>query len=265
MGLGSLLWFIPLGFAVGAVGTLLGAGGGFLLAPLLLLLYPRESPVVIASISLAVVFFNAASGSVAYARMKRINYRAGLLFAAAAVPGALLGAWSTYFVPRSVFDAICGALMFAAGANLFLHPVAPDAGPGSGAPEEASTPPRYNSYLGSGISAIVGYVSSMLGIGGGFIHVPAMVRLLNFPVHTATATSHFILAIMALTGTIAHLAMGSFDHRGFRQTALLSIGVIVGAQVGARLSNLVSGSRIVRGLAVVLLLVGASVFRQAFQ
>ena len=66
------LWLIPLGFVVGAYGTLIGAGGGFLLVPVLLLLYPRETPETITSISLAVVFFNALSGSIAYARMKRI-------------------------------------------------------------------------------------------------------------------------------------------------------------------------------------------------
>jgi uncharacterized protein len=267
MGLGNLVWFVPLGFAVGVIGTLLGAGGGFLLVPVLLLIYPHESPVVIASISLAVVFFNAASGSVAYARMKRINYRAGLIFAAAAVPGAWLGSWSTRFVPRPLFDGICGALMLAAGFHLFFSPgdSRPRAAGNAPAGAEGSAVPAYNTALGAVISVVVGYVSSILGIGGGFIHVPSLVRFLNFPVHTATATSHFILAIMALTGTIAHLVYGSFGSHGLRRTVLLSIGVIVGAQVGAGLSNRVSGSGIVRGLAVVLVLVGLTVFRHAFR
>jgi uncharacterized membrane protein YfcA len=72
------LWLIPLGVVTGAYGTLIGAGGGFVLMPLLLLLYRDESPEIITSISLAVVFFNALSGSLAYARMKRIDYKSGL-------------------------------------------------------------------------------------------------------------------------------------------------------------------------------------------
>lgn len=267
MELAGLLWFIPLGFVVGVLGTLLGAGGGFLLAPLLLLLYPRESPAVIASISLAVVFVNATSGSVAYARMKRIDYRAGLLFAAAAVPGAVLGSLSTHFIPRAVFDVICGGFMVAAAAYLFFDPTK-SGGRSRGAeppPEGGPARPEYNPYLGSGISAVVGYVSSVLGIGGGFIHVPALVRFLNFPVHTATATSHFILAIMAFTGTLAHVLFGSFHHEGFRRTVLLAVGVVPGAQVGAWLSNRVSGSWIVRGLAAVLLMVGIGVLRQGLR
>src|SRR5262249_48831249 len=66
----SYYWLVPIGALVRAFGTLIGAGGGFLLVPLLLLLYPGDQPETITSISLAGVFFNAFSGSIAYARMK---------------------------------------------------------------------------------------------------------------------------------------------------------------------------------------------------
>src|SRR5438094_763257 len=102
---------IPLGFAVGAYGTLIGAGGGFLLVPALLLLFPTARPTTITSISLAVVFFNAVSGSIAYARDRRIDYRTGLIFAAATVPGAVLGAIAVGYVPRALFDGLFGLLL----------------------------------------------------------------------------------------------------------------------------------------------------------
>src|SRR5579864_9048867 len=104
-------WLFPVGVALGAFGTLIGAGGGFLLVPLLILLYPAARPEMITSVSLAVVFFNAFSGSLAYARMKRIDYRSGLLFAAATTPGAILGALATAYIPRPVFDAVFGVLL----------------------------------------------------------------------------------------------------------------------------------------------------------
>jgi uncharacterized protein len=87
--------FVLLGLGVGAYGTLIGAGGGFLLVPILIWLYPSARPELLASVSLAVVFFNAFSGSIAYGRLRRIDYRTGLIFPAAALPGAVLGALST--------------------------------------------------------------------------------------------------------------------------------------------------------------------------
>ena len=70
-----------LGFGVGVFGTLVGAGGGFILTPILLLVYPQSTPALLTAISLIVVFFNAGSGSLAYARQRRIDYRSGGVFA----------------------------------------------------------------------------------------------------------------------------------------------------------------------------------------
>ena len=82
---------LAIGLTVGFIGTLIGAGGGFILVPVLLLLFPHLDSEVITSISLAIVFLNACSGSLAYARLKRIDYKTALLFSLATVPGAVLG------------------------------------------------------------------------------------------------------------------------------------------------------------------------------
>jgi uncharacterized membrane protein YfcA len=267
------IWLIPVGFIIGTYGTLIGAGGGFVLVPMLILLYPQESPEVITSISLAVVFFNALSGSGAYMRLKRVDYRSGILFAAATIPGAILGALTTSFIPRHLFDIFLGLMLIAASIFLILHPRQKE-GTERERPkgylvrnlvesDGTSHTFSYSPTLGIGLSLVVGYVSSLLGIGGGIIHVPALVHLLNFPVHIATATSHFILAIMALTGTIVHIVTGAFHH-GIRRTIALAIGVLVGAQLGALLSNRVGGVWIIRGLAIALGLVGIRILILAY-
>jgi uncharacterized protein len=271
--MGHGAWLIGLGLVLGTLGTLIGAGGGFVLMPILLLLYPHASPELVTSISLAVVFFNALSGSWAYGRQRRIDKRSGLLFAAATIPGAIVGALTTSLIPRRLFNAVFGFLMIAAAGYLLVQRVRatqPVAGNGKGQTTrrlvEANGTVHVFSYdlrLGMGLSVFVGYVSSLLGIGGGIIHVPALVRLLNFPVHIATATSHFILAIMALTGTIIHIATGSFSHGGVRETMYLALGVVPGAQVGAALSNRVRGTWIIRGLAVALAVVGIRILMMA--
>jgi uncharacterized protein len=259
------LWLVPVGACVGAYGTLIGAGGGFVLVPFLLLLYPTENPEVITSISLAVVFFNALSGSLAYARHGRIDYQAGRQFAVATIPGAILGALSTAYLPRHVFDIVMGALMVIGAGVLLGRPLRGENRPAVLNPRStlhtvverdgSAHTFSYNAKTGIGLSVAVGYLSSLLGIGGGIIHVPALVHLLNFPVHIATATSHFVLAIMAVTGTAVHIVTGTFAH-GVRRTIMLSMGVFVGAQVGAWASQWVHGEWILRGLAIALGVVG---------
>jgi len=71
---------------VGTYGTIIGGGGGFILVPLLVFLFPDDGPSMITAASLAVVCVNAASGTIAYAVQRRISYRAGILFAAATIP-----------------------------------------------------------------------------------------------------------------------------------------------------------------------------------
>jgi uncharacterized membrane protein YfcA len=123
---------------------------------------------------------------------------------------------------------------------------------------------NFNPLVGIGISLAVGYLSSFLGIGGGIIHVPALVFFLDFPVHIATATSHFVLAIMALTGTLVHIWTGAL-HEGVRHTLCLAIGVLVGAPVGAQLSSRLHGPWIIRSLALALGLVGIRIAIMFFE
>ncbi len=256
---------VLLGVLIGAAGTIIGVGGGFLLVPVLLVLYPHDRPETLTAVSLAVVFLNALSGSVAYARMKRVDYRSGLLFAAAAIPGAIAGAMATSHLPRRAFDMLFGFVLTVAGvALLLLRPAATPrsraARPGSahrliveadGTRHEYSFRPA----VGIVISVVVGFASSLLGIGGGIVHVPALIYLLGFPAHIATATSHFILVFMALTGTLVHIASGALAL-GFRRAVWIGAGALVGAQAGARLSTRVKGVWIIRALAIGLLFVG---------
>ena len=259
---------ILLGIVVGAYGTLIGAGGGFVLVPILLLRYPNESPQTITCITLAVVFFNALSGSYAYARMGRVDYRSAGLFCWSMVPAAILGALTTSYVPRHLFDLAFAVLLIAVCIYLLWRPGPPAA---ADRPEPAASQRRflveadgtchlYAFRRGRALwlGGVISYVSSLLGVGGGIFHVPALVRLFNFPVHVATATSHFVLAIISLAATITHIASGQFQH-GVRRTIALSIGVVIGAQFGAKLSSRVRGDWIIRALAVALGLVAIRV------
>jgi uncharacterized membrane protein YfcA len=257
----SVILLVLLGLAVGVFGTLVGAGGGFILAPVLLILYPHDSAETLSSISIAVVFFNALSGSIAYARQRRIDLPMGRAFGVATLPGSVAGAFLVGYVPRATFDLIMAVVLGALAVWLLMPKRALVPGKVAGHTHREIVDVRGVRYVydvpvlrGVALSLVVGFVSSFLGIGGGVIHVPVLVQLLGFPLHVATATSHFVLAIMSGSATLTHLAQGSYHvGHGLRRALALSAGVVVGAQVGAWISHRTSARLIQRILSFALL------------
>lgn len=269
------LLLILIGLAVGTFGTLVGAGGGFILVPVLLLLYPEKSASTVTAMSLLVVFANAASGTTAYARQKRVDYRSGLWFAVGTIPGAIAGALLVGYIPRRAFDAIFAVVVLAIGTYLFIRPQysgAANPPQGRGIMHRMLTDAHgetfayaYPIWKGIAISLAVGFMSSLLGIGGGIIHVPAMTTILHFPVHIAAATSHFVIVFVTAEGTAVHFATGVLGwDRSLLQAILLAAGAVPGAQVGARLGRRLHGTIIIRVLASALLVVAARLALAAF-
>jgi len=251
------LILITLGFTIGVYGSSAGLGGGFLLVPFLLFLYPHESPKFMTSISLAVIFFNALSSSAVYARLHRINYRIGLMFSAMAVPAAATGALTTGLLPRKIFEIIFGSIIIMMAILLWFRPdilINPDVEARSWM---RSNPSRdcHHLSLATISGAGIGFISSLLGIGGGVIQVPTLIRFFKFPVHIATATSLFITTLMSFSAMMVHLITGEYSDN-LKIIALLTMGVMSGAQIGARISQRLKPSLILRLLAFALGAVG---------
>lgn len=241
----SAILYIILGMAVAAFGTLIGAGGGIIFVPLFMWIFDWPPQAIIGT-SLAIVFFNALSGSFAYKKQKKIKFDAAFPFAAATIPGAVLGAfWSNWFTGPTFRTAFGVLLLFISCViiwkNMKKKP-APAADEMAIRPEDV----KVNMPLGIVISFVIGFISSIFGIGGGVIHVPAMIGFLGFPPHIATATSHFVLAISSLIGVISHQWEG---HILWGYAILFGAGAILGAQIGAKISKRVKGSSILYLLA----------------
>lgn len=261
---------LPIGFLVGIFGTLIGAGGGFLLVPVLVLLEPDWGTETITAFSLAVVAANALAGSFSYLRLRRVDVASIPYFAGAAIPGAVGGAMLSPLIPRRIFDGVLGLAIVVAAAALVrtpsLHRV----------PRHAATRRElvdrtgvrfaweFDLRLGMAGSAGVGLLSSLLGIGGGIVHVPFMIAVLGFPEHVATATSHAVLAITASAATIVHALHGDYAIH-VRRTVLCAAGALLGAPLGARLATRVPGRAIARILAGALGLVGLRLLVEALQ
>ncbi len=258
--------FLAMGLGVGFLGTLVGAGGGFILTPLLLLIFTEQPSEVIAATSLSVVCLNALSGSVAYYRQKRIDLKTSASFALAGAPWVIVGVYATSEVPRGPFDIILGLALLILCISIINPPPPLEATQASGGGLAALAHRRIVDYqgrvyeyafrfrLGVCLSSIVGFLASFLGIGGGPMHVPVMIRILRIPPHIATATSQCELLLTTALAVAVHFFHGNL-HAMKSVILPLAIGIIVGAQVGAAMSNKVKSLTLTRILAVLMTLV----------
>jgi len=239
-----------LGLGIGTLGTLIGAGGGWMIVPILLLGY-GFAPQQAVGTSLAVVFLNALSGSIAYMAQRRVLYTMGTAFAAATIPGALLGVWLVQYLNSDWFSVLFGVFLLLIAAFLFCGQQLLFRRSAIRSVTEAELQSLRSPVmrLGMLLSFLVGILSSIFGVGGGIVHVPFLIVVLGIPVHTATATSHFVLAITSLTGCLTFFSQGQVD---LSVAASMGAGVLIGAQGGAVLSRRTRSEPIRRILAIAL-------------
>lgn len=243
----ELFFYLLLGIATGTFGTLVGLGGGIILVPVFILLFGWSPQHVIAT-SLCVIFFNAMSGTIAYIRQKKVYYDAAIRFAICTIPGALLGSYTAHFFTGGTFRTIFGCFMIVTAFILIYRRK-------KVAPVRDFDPKTftYNRPLGMSASVGAGFLSNVLGTGGGIIHVPTMIYLLGFPPHVAAATSTFVLMTATLIGVLSHL---SFGHVLVVPAIIISLGAIIGAQLGARISKKVKPTAIMNLLTIAQIIVG---------
>jgi len=285
MGVELFLEALPLfllGLGTGVYGVLVGAGGGFILAPVLMLFFDMD-PRIAAGTSLALVSVNSLSGFTAYRKSGLIDIRSGLLFALAAIPGSVLAPLVLHMVAGSVFKVMFGLLLLALSAQLALKPNYAEKETfdgeiydSDGTNEGNNLIPswrnfsikarrlnaksgkiyqyQFNEILAIIFNFILGFISSFFGTGGGFLRTPVLVILFQFPVQVAVATSIFSLAIYASFGALSHAYMGNIQ---FYPTLIWSgVGLILGGQIGARLMETLNGSIIMKLLLIVVLILG---------
>lgn len=223
------IFFTIVGFLAAMLGTIIGAGGGIIFVPLFMYWFPEWSPSMIVGTSLFSVMCNAISGSIAYLKQKKVYISAALVFSVATFPGAILGAQMSGWFSGKGFMFAFGCFMLCASFLIGFKNFRKGE-----RKEESLTLDQLTYSKPVGISIVVGFISSIFGIGGGLIHVPALIYLMGFPTHMATATSQSILAVSTTVGVITHLIE---NHIVFSIAIPTSIGAIFGAQAGARIAK----------------------------
>ena len=277
-----------IGFATGLFGVLVGAGGGFILVPILRILFPEKDPAIVSGTVLALVAANSISGAFAYRYMRIVDKRSAYLFAAAAIPGSVI---APFVLKRAleglpgIYDTAFGAILVILALRIAMQQFEPKqrsalARARSGQQRRFANPRtlrRRRITAESGetyryrlherwailINFVLGFISSFFGIGGGFLRTPILVYAFGFPVQVAVATSIFALSFYTTAGAATHAILGNIEW--FPTFIFGGIGLVTGGQIGARLTGKVQGPWIMRLLMLVILILGIQLIVQGIR
>ena len=282
----SVNWplLVMLGALVGFVSGLFGIGGGFLMAPVLV--FMGIPPTVAVASQASHVVASSTSGVIRYSGMKAVDYRIGGIMAVGGALGALVGvelfrylrllgqADLVVALSYLIFLGAIGSMMLYESLTQILHRVRGETPPR----KERRRPmwlyglpfrmrfPRSGLYISAippfGLGVFAGVLSAIMGVGGGFILVPAMLYVLRMRASVVVGTSLFQIIITTAITTI--LQAGRNQTVDIVLSTILLLGGVVGAQFGARLSGRFRAEEMRAALGLIVLLVGIQMGLELF-
>jgi uncharacterized membrane protein YfcA len=238
--------------AAGALGGMLGLGGGVLLVPLLTLFFHQPIQTAIGASVVAVIVTSGAGASV-YLKSGLTNVRLGLLLQVTTAAGAVLGSLAGAVVPANVLFALFGIVVLYTAVSMFRSR------PGEELPAARMPPDPWRlgtSYfdpalgrdvayvprhigIGTAASVFAGVISGLLGIGGGPIQVPIMRLVMGLPIKAAVGTSNFLVGTTVVASAFIYYARGYVDPV---LTVPTAFAVFFGAQLGSRVAHRINGA-----------------------
>ncbi len=278
-----LLALAGVGAVAGCLGAVAGIGGGILVVPALALLFHVDIHAAIAASLVSVVATSTAPGSV-YVGAGHANMRLGMALEVSTTLGGLAGGLAAMVVPPHLLGGLF-AILTAVTALFMLRGKKSDEaevdGPGPtnaraqgheepGTLAGAYVDPRTGALVpyqpvrlgvGSGVALVAGAVSGLLGVGGGFLKVPAMTLGMRVPLRVAAATSNFMIGVTAIASLFVYFARGQVRPE---LASAVALGVVVGSLFGTRLSARAPVRLLRRVLAALLALVALEMGLRAF-
>jgi hypothetical protein len=263
---------LGLGGIVGVLSGMFGVGGGFIITPLLF--FMGIPPAVAVATGANLVVASSVSGVLAQLKRKAVDFRMGMVLLAGGLMGSAGGiwvfAWLTtlgqidLFVQLSyvIFLGLIGAIMFKESLGALLRSRKPG-GPIRRAHVHYSVHklPLKMKFRASGLyisvippvlaGAAVGFLSAIMGVGGGFIMVPAMIYLLGMPTKVVVGTSLFQIIFVTAFTTVMHAVTSQTVDMVL--ALLLIVGGVIGAQIGSRLGLMLRAEQLRILLAIMVL------------
>jgi uncharacterized protein len=233
---------VLLGFGIGLSLGLLGGGGSILTVPALVYLV-GQSPQAAVTASLVIVGANSTMGAFMHRAQGTLNWKVALVFGGVGMAAAYLAAGWSKVVPPTVLMILFAVLMLVVGLFMMLKPtpLAPEGG--------------RSWWVTVASGAGVGLLTGFLGVGGGFLIVPALVMLVGLSMRQAVGTSLVIIAMNSLAGFLGHLQGPPID---VTVVAIFVTAGFLGALVGTRLTRFVRPEHLRKGFAV--FVIGLAIF-----
>jgi hypothetical protein len=240
----ALLGALAIGLSLG----LLGSGGSILTVPVLHYLVGQPEKLAIGG-SLLVVGLVAAAATLPYARSRQVDWHHVLWFGLPGMAGAWIGATVAHWVPGEVQMVLFAAVMLAAAWRML----------GGGPVDRPKHAPRRLAVVAGG--AAVGALSGLVGVGGGFLIVPALVLLAAVPMASAIGTSLVVISLNAFAGFVGYRDVLAGESLELDWPVLLAIaGVgIAGSHAGHRLGRRLPQATLRRAFGVFLVLMGFAI------
>ena len=239
-----------LALLIGVALGLLGGGGSILTVPVFTYIAGLDPKVAIAS-SLPVIAVTSAVGALGHWRAHNVQPRTAFVFGGLAMVGGFAGARLAAFLSGAVQMLLFALIMLGASLSMFR------AAPAREAKQPAAAPLGFGTLMPLGLG--VGLLTGLVGVGGGFLIVPALAQLGGLPMHVAVGTSLLIIAMNSAAGTLGYLGQVRFPLDLLLPFTALAVGGIL---VGANLARKLSQAVLRRGFAVLLLTVAAFILYQ---
>jgi hypothetical protein len=243
-----MLLAVPFGLAIGLVVGMVGGGGAILALPVLVYVLGQDAGVASTG-SLLVIALAAAVGAVPLARRGQVCWPLALAFTAPAVAGSPLGTMANAALGETVLLAAFAPVMLIAAGAVWRRAGA------AGEEAEGSCPsPSYGPIVSSGF--VVGALTGLLGVGGGFVVVPVLTLRLGVGFRRAVATSLVIIALTGIAALVGHLLAGVSLEAGVAIALAVptAAGAVLGVALGRRLPQLALGRSFAVLVAVVAVL-----------
>ena len=239
----TLVAAVVFAFLIAFVFSMFGQGGGSVYSPLLILL--GFSTLISTSTSLVLNLITSLAAGYIFYRKKMIDYKVSLIFA----PGISIGAFAGGALSKSFNTTFLLWLfvVFLLGVGARMIYSYREKEKSEAEPPKSLSTGRYTLIALVGLA--VGFIAGLLGVGGGIFIVPFMVYVLKYPTKIAAGSSHLIISFSAFSGILGHLTSHRFN---IPLIVMTGIAVLIGGNLGARVSMKVNTKMIKAGLGLIM-------------